>query len=459
MKLFSSHHNIAVVGLYNSGKSTFITSFINHIRHHDPSKLPLGNGDVHLAFDDELLPPYTGLQRFPYEKFRRFNDKGKIKPEKTTTTHQYRCSFYRSDWKHTKGYLNIIDIPGERIADIPMQKFSYLEWSFWLLEIVFQDPHYINLTRDYIALFKRDTLNESEIIFAYRQLLVDLFKSYRPIITPSTFLLNYQSLNTEDLCNGQRLFKRDISKSFAGLSEENQFAPIPVVFQKINPELAKKFAKRYENYKRIIAKPITTAIQKCNKLAVLVDITTILGHDTGVYNGNRALLDQFFKVISPGKNALKGLKDWSLSLGNNLWDSGIAKIAIIAPKADLVHHDNRGSLKNLVKDMTENIVNKYVYKAWSKKWLICEYFLCAAVRSTKSIPNGLTELTYKIQGISGIKGNAFVKTSPLPIKWPDKWVSGEFQFPPFELCFPEIETTPPDHLGMDSIFDFLLSHK
>ena len=71
MKLFSSHHNIAVVGLNNSGKTTFVTSFINHILNHDPSKLKLGKGDVHLAFDEELLPPYTGLERFPYISLKK----------------------------------------------------------------------------------------------------------------------------------------------------------------------------------------------------------------------------------------------------------------------------------------------------------------------------------------------------------------------------------------------------
>ena len=451
MKLFSSHHNIAVVGLNNSGKTTFVTSFINHILNHDPSKLKLGKGDVRLAGDEDLLPPYTGLERFPYEKFRRVNSNGKIKPEKTTTTHQYRCSFYRSDWKKTKGYLNIIDIPGERIADIPMHRYSYLDWSYWLLEIIFQGPHYFDLTKAYIELFKCDALNEAEIILAYRQLLLDLFKSYRPIITPSTFLLNHQSLNTEELYNGQRLFKGDISKSFTGLNEEEQFAPIPVAFQKINPELAKKFAKRYENYKEKIATPITTTIRKCNKLAVLIDVTTILGHDTGVYNGNRALLEQFFKVISPGKSLLEGYWDGAVTLGGNLWDSGIAKIAMIAPKADLVNHEHRGSLKNLLRDMTESIVNKYIYKAYDKTWLKCEYFACAAVKSTLSLPNGLIEGTNEIKGISTFK------TSILPTKWPEKWVPGEYRFPSFELRFPEIETIPPEHLGMDGILDFLLS--
>jgi len=456
MKLFSSHHNIAVVGLNNSGKTTFITSFINHILNYDPSKLKLGRGDVHIAFDEELLPPYTGLERFPFEKFRRVGDNGKIKPEKTKTAYQYRCSFYRNDWKKTKGYLNIIDIPGERINDIPMQEFSYPDWSMWLLEIIFQDPHYSDLAKAYIEIFKRDVLNEGEIIFAYRQLLLDLFKSYRPIITPSTFLLNHQSSNREELYHGQRLFKGDISKSFSGLNEEEQFAPIPVDFQKINPELAKKFAKRYEKYKENIAKPIANNLRKCNKLVVLVDVTSILGHNTGVYNGNRALWNKFFKVISPGKSLIKGIGDGVLTLGGNLWNSGITKIAIIAPKADLVHHDHRGSLKSLIKEMMESIVSKYVYKA---QWLKHEYFACAAVKSTKSIPNGLMELKNKIQGIQEISGNTFVETSTLPTKWPEKWVSGDFKFPPFELSFPENVATPPDHLGMDGVLDFLLSYK
>lgn len=334
------------------------------------------------------------------------------------------------------------------MADIPMHRDSYLDWSYWLLEIIFQGPHYFDLTKAYIELFKCDALNEAEIILAYRQLLLDLFKSYRPIITPSIFLLNHQSLNTEELYNGQRLYKCDISKSFTGLNEEEQFAPIPVAFQKINPELAKKFAKRYENYKEKIVTPITTTIRKCNKLAVLVDVTTILGHDTGVYNGNRALLDHFFKVISPGKNFLQGWWDFFVTLGGNLRDSGISKIAMIAPKADLVNHEHRGSLKNLLRDMTESIVNKYVYK---KTWLKCEYFACAAVKSTLSLPNGLIEGTNELKGISTFK------TSILPTKWPEKWVPGEYRFPSFELRFPEIETIPPEHLGMDGILDFLLS--
>ena len=451
MGLFSSNHNIAVVGLYNSGKTTFITSFINHILNHYPHKLILGKGGVHIAFDEEVLPPDTGLKRFPYDKFRRVNSNGKIKPEKTTTTHQYRCSFYRNDWKYTKGYLNIIDIPGERIADIPMQRFSYQDWSFWLLEIIFQDPHYSDLTKAYIEMFNRDALNEGEIILAYRQLLNVLFKSNRPIITPSTFLLNHQSSNTEELYNAQKLWKYDMSSSFAGLNEEEQFAPIPVDFQKIDPELTKKFAKRYENYKEKIATPITNNILKCNKLAVLIDVTTILANDTGMYNGNRALLDQFLKVISPGKSFMKGVGDGILTLGGNLWNSGITKIAIIAPKADLVHNYHRGSLKNLVKEMTESIVSKYVYKAW---WLKHEYFACAAVVSTKSIPNGLIEGIQEAKGIA-----AATKPSALPTKWPEKWVPGDYRFPPFELRFPENAATPPDHLGMESVMDFLLSYK
>ena len=117
----------------------------------------------------------------------------------------------------------------------------------WLLEIIFQDPHYSDLTKAYIEMFNRDALNEGEIILAYRQLLNVLFKSNRPIITPSTFLLNHQSSNTEELYNAQKLWKYDMSSSFAGLNEEEQFAPIPVDFLKIDPELTKKFAKRYEN--------------------------------------------------------------------------------------------------------------------------------------------------------------------------------------------------------------------
>ena len=70
-KIFRSKHKVAVIGIYRSGKTAFITSFINHVMYHDREKLKIGEpkGSVKITYDKEL-PVENGFTRFPNEKFR-----------------------------------------------------------------------------------------------------------------------------------------------------------------------------------------------------------------------------------------------------------------------------------------------------------------------------------------------------------------------------------------------------
>ncbi|MBM3336485.1 MAG: YcjX family protein, partial [Betaproteobacteria bacterium] len=405
-KLFRSKHYVAVVGLYRSGKTVFITSFINHVLHHRPADLKLGNGGVQLTFDEELRP-VNGFIRFPYEKYRCENN-GRW-PLKTNLLYQYRCSFFRSDWTWTKGQLALIDIPGERLADIPMSKLSFAQWSDWLLERVFQDQHYRNLSQIFLSAINRDGVGESEITLAYRRLLAELYKSYRPVITPSTFLLN-----DEGEFSGAALIRGDISGSFVGLNEDEQFAPLPANVRQKDMALTNGFASRYEKYRRKLAVPLTRTISRCNELAILIDPTTLLAANTGMYNGNRALLDQLFQILSPGKGIFGvGMDLLRKSFGGHWGQSGISKIAIVATKADKVHDSQRDKLTELVKDMAEGVVNKFKLKSMQ---LDCKFFGCAAVKSTTSVSNG------QLRGhLPGEEGFAEYEVSELPSKWPGKW--------------------------------------
>lgn len=441
-KLFRSKHNVAVVGLYRSGKTVFITSFINHVLHHRPSDLKLGDGGVQITFDEEL-PPVNGFDRFPYEAFRCENN-GRW-PLKTKALYQYRCSFYRSDWTWTKGQLALIDIPGERLADIPMSKLSYAQWSDWLLERVFQDQHYRTLSQAFLSAVNRDGVVEREVTLAYRQLLAELYNSYRPVITPSTFLLQQGGR-----FSGPSLSRGDISCSLVGLSEEAQFAPLPDKVRQKNSELEGHFRSRYEKYRSQIAVPLTNTLARCNELAILVDVTTLLAANTGMYNGNRALLDQLFQILSPGKGFFGvGMDLLRRSFGGHWRKSGISKIAVIATKSDKVHDTQRDKLTELVKDMAEGVVNKYMLKSMQ---LDCKFFSCSAVKSTTSQSNG------QLRGqLSGENGFAEYEASELPGKWPGKWQEGQFVFPDVAPAFPENIAIPPDHLGMDDVVEFLLS--
>ena len=69
MRLLKRRMRIGVVGLYQAGKSVFMTSMINHLRQHDPARLPVGDGRVKLDWVADL-PPREGIDRFNYERNR-----------------------------------------------------------------------------------------------------------------------------------------------------------------------------------------------------------------------------------------------------------------------------------------------------------------------------------------------------------------------------------------------------
>lgn len=341
--------------------------------------------------------------------------------------------------------MSLIDIPGERLADIPMAKQSYQQWSDWL-ERVLHDSEYRGHAQQFLATCENEAVVDPvEIVNAYRTLLVNLFKSYRPIITPSTFLLRENGVFT-----GLHVVKGDLSNSFVGLDGDSQFTPLPRSVRESRPALTKQFEERFLSYRDTVARPVVEMLAACNELVVLVDVTTLLGANAGMFNGNRALLEQLMKILSPGH----GLGGVSLNLlksftGGHWRNAGISRIAVVATKADKIHDSKRDKLTSLVQEMSDGIIDRYVHNTLQ---LDCRYFNCAAVRSTDSMPDG------KLKGRlpSDPENLTTYPSTDLPDHWPGNWKEGDYVYPDVEPAFPENIARPPLHLGMESIIDFLL---
>lgn len=441
-KLFRSKHHIAVVGLYRSGKTAFLASLINHVCSHRPQDLKLGGGKVRITFDDELETG-KGKERFPYEEAR-----GNIRhdwPSKTKSYSQFHCRFYRSDWPWTVGELTLLDIPGERLADVPIARMSYQQWSDWLLDRVLQDQQYRDHARTFVETCSFAALERSTIIDAYRTLQAELYRSYRPVITPSTFLLCADGTFT-----GEPLWSGDTSQSFCGLDATRQFVPLPRMVRDREPQLSNEFESHFLEYRAKIAGPLVKMLEESNELAVLIDVTTLLATNTGMYNGNKALLDQLIRILSPG-NGLYGISlnllKRSFTFGH-LAPSGISRIAVVATKADKAHESQRENMTLLVKEMAEGILERL---SQQKMHLDCTYLSCAAVKSTTSLPDG------RLRGRLLDDGTiAEYKASDVPDRWPGSWKDGQFSFP--DVCpeFPDNNDLAPDHLGMEAVMEFLL---
>ena len=184
---FRRSHRIAVIGGFQAGKTVFTTAFLNHIKHHDPNLLKLGKASkegslLQIHFDEELKTTsnVSGISRFPYEEYRaQASEKW---PRKTMATSRFLCSFFVSNWHWAAGELLVLDIPGERYADIPMAKKDFSQWSEWLLDEVFPSKDNRNQTAAYATMFSQEDMpTAAGILSSYKDTLTRLYKSFRPM--------------------------------------------------------------------------------------------------------------------------------------------------------------------------------------------------------------------------------------------------------------------------------------
>jgi predicted YcjX-like family ATPase len=454
--IWRSRHRIGVIGILNAGKTVFITSLINHIKHHDPDILRLRDGKSKIVFDKEEEPD-SGFERFPYARYRA--EAHKVWPDQTERPSQYKCSFFRTDWKYAKGELSIFDIPGERLCDLIMEGMDFSKWSDWLLDFMMQDREhsYRDQWRDYLDFLhalgetakdpQSAEIAKKQIIERYSALLVKLAFGFRPIVTPSAFVLSPEGVHL-----GESIIKNDLSKCHPGLDEGRAFAPLSSSFRAKNPEITKAFASHYKAYRLKIAKPIWQMFHSCNELVVLVDVVTLLNANTGMYNGNRELLGRTIDLLSPGHGFFENIGRAALAKApmNFFRVNGIQRLALVATKADLVRKEDNPRLEGLLRQMTRESVDRLHV---TKSKVNCEYFACSAVRSTENLPNG------KIKGASIKNGFVLVEMEPprVPERWPDSWKQGDFLIQGVSPRFPENTSIPPGHIKMDRLVDFLLN--
>jgi uncharacterized protein len=456
-KIHSVERRIGVVGLYRAGKTVFLTSLINHLQNHDPRVLPLGDGRTRFVFRRQL-PPLNGFEEFPYLEHRDKLVYARQWPVKTRATCQYRCEYFRSDWHLSRGEITLLDFPGERLADLPMAGCTYAQWSDLILALFRGHNEYRVYSQPYLDVLDRNDTPPEQLIATYRQVLKELFVNYRPVISPSTFTLSDAGLWIGDLPPAERY-----AHNCVGLTPETQFVPLGPETREKRCELAGTFAERYETYRRRIAFPLARWMRRCDELVVLVDVTTLLAGGLGMYEGNRELLRNLLAFLDPGQSV------WGLSLSalgkalrvfptayeyiSTAWNlawGGIRRIAFVATKADKVHASQRPHLKLLLQDMAEDLIGPYVHGSIR---LDVDYFVCAAVNSTRSTPDG------RLQAHLRSGGHTEVYTpSEVPTAWPhEDWASTGLRYPNVAPWMPPRRDAPPEHLELDRVVEFLLN--
>lgn len=139
-KLMDQRFCIGITGLSQSGKTTFITSLISQLLHHDVASLPgfaptqserLLSVKIHPLKDKDLAP-------FPYdEAYAGITSANPCWP--SSTENMYGCLLELKlaraggklnpfNRKHFSLHLEIRDYPGEWLLDLPLLDMSYSRW-------------------------------------------------------------------------------------------------------------------------------------------------------------------------------------------------------------------------------------------------------------------------------------------------------------------------------------------
>ncbi len=442
---------VGVTGIGNSGKSVFLTSLVSHLEDHDPGRLRLGRDGEALVARFRRLPPGPGEAPFDAESFRRtLVDHGRW-PVKTRAETHLRCGFERTDWRFTRVELHLYDFPGERMADAGMLGSDFATWSDAVLGPLQYDLRTAELAKPYLAALEGADPDEATLLEAYRLTLARLALAFRPRITPSTFLLG------EDGAMARPGSPAQIAAARPSGFHGEEFAPLTAALRARRSDLFWRFAERYDRYRDAVVTPIFSFLRRCHRLVVLVDVPGILMGGTGRYNDQRELLKTLFGALDSERGPIDraaGLTVEALTAGR-IRPGGIARLALIASKADLVHPTDRGRLVALLRDMARRMAEDR--PGWR-----ASFHAASAVVSTRSAGDGRELIGRTVLDADGSPRSAAepplrYPVSELPETWPDDWQPGDFVFPDVHPDAPRRMDLPPRQFGLDGVLEFLLA--
>jgi predicted YcjX-like family ATPase len=465
------HHidrrRVGVLGIQRSGKSTFLTSLINHFRAHDVAEFPLGDGSVQIAFNgsvdnDNDVPP------FPYDHFRE--QLADVRwPGKTTSMSQYRCrlKFSGGSLKQrmasalSETDLTLIDIPGERLADLSMAGRSYAEWSDQLLSVYEEKNTYWQACRDYFELLEENTaIDETTLVNEYRRALAKLVVAEQPLISPSTMRVTPDGQYVPKDIRRRGDAEALAALRFVGLDEGRQFVPLPSSVRAAHPELTEQFSDRYDAYVTSIVRPLWNEFHACDRLLLLIDPTVLLAGGVDMYNNCLHMLRVALEKLAPGRKrsiwdrVIKAITVGWLDLAK-LAQQGlvspvprVSKVGIVLSQIDKVHRDDREALGELISAMTAPLIE-------SRRELQFAQFACSAVNSSASHDYPKLEVLMLDERERPEVEPRMIEVTPVPKRWPARWKRDDFFYPSFAPVPPSRADYPPTHIGLHRVADFV----
>lgn len=315
---------IAISGLSRSGKSVFITSFIDQL---------LNNKNLFLhknskTFKAKLTAPNLFMKRFDYYHYEKMI---KVEHQWCDGTDSISSALLKFQ---TKGkipfigdeefYVKIVDYPGEWLLDLNLISHTYSSWSKsvldWLKNI--DDKKVKEYLKKIDNLSTNDTSLklETSLHVEYVELVKHLKSMHYSYITPGRFLVS------GDLKDDPILI----------------FAPI----NKSNSKLHEVFKARFDKYVKEIVKKIHLDYFKgFDRQIVLIDVIEALQNGYDCYMDMKLALQTMFCIYSHAQG----------NFLSRIINPSIEKVAFVATKADLVPSSFHQNYLSLLKQISEDL--------------------------------------------------------------------------------------------------------
>ena len=465
MILSNPKTKVAITGIAEAGKTTFLTSLLWHLDQIGSGKFEVRNGKDKLIeiykvnINDGKITPRT----FQYKQVIGEVLHTREFPKKTTDWHKCSIEFSRKDWKFNRQRLEFIDFPGERIVDIALMAVSsFGQWSTKFFDAAASVPQIAPLIKRY-----KESIGTSAsaytCIVAYKELIEEIVDKYGSLVSPSTLLLDEKGKTWKDKIrtpSGTLDKKQFIHTAVSGLSGM-EFAPIPVELAR-TISFTHQFEKNYKQYREKVLFPLIKQVFRADKLLVLIDIPGLLMSGGQAYNQAVATVEQLATTLDPAGSFWKGLAIWSglYFLGWN--PVPLREVIFVATQTDRIHPDDISN--NRILKLLDEMVNGTINKVMP---LECKKTHCAAIQTTYPSPR-TTDGKKSLCGIPRVAENTARQTleydvdqlpDGIPAKFAAKGNPEELIFPKthFPEDFPEIMTHPPKHKNLDKVFNLIIN--
>ena len=461
---------VAVIGGRDCGKTVFLSALANHLRHHRRSEFSLGGGTLQVHWNKGAITgnKLHGLPLFDYKAARWRLSHGQW-PEKTVDTSILALRLLLEDTaskSREQVQLEVLDLPGERVADFAMMGRSYGEWCRWRAESLTgadgTSPHYRHYLDKVKALGADD---EAAVLDAYRDFMAGEYGHFSPDITPSTVKLGIDGRRCEGTPGA---FREAIGKVPLGFADADgkvyEFAPLPVeCLEGDSPfrAMARKFARGYDMYVKRVVRPMEDWLGGAEKLFYLVDVLKLLRSGADAWDAEKQNAEAAIAALCPHSgNVLSRVWRWAKGV---FWRTQINAVYVVATKSDLVVGSaNRSNMRRLAGGLVDHAL------PFLDSGIKTLSLSCAAVCSTEEVRGekagevglrGLVEMSPNAQPelVSWIPPDVPAEVPTSPDVWRAKIEAGDFDYHGVFPAFSTASSFSPPHLGLDVLVNEMLA--